>query len=229
MRGQSSSHAVYVISKKFFVTVWEAWGPSEVRQPTHNTSKAEMKSAGCTDGEVEGGQGETNATRKKKEQIFHICSSNASKGILYLRMNGSWATKHLWSHNPADLNRAVYLLEGEKKLALSFDIASPVLLPVVAFQAASLYTRANTPCALQVLSWSLQLCMTSVQQSPCLGCNSNQLPLFSQRAWKWDSCVQSRTTTTLRKGVICFVLKQIELLTKASEILKELRGTQCNT
>lgn len=89
--------------------------------------------------------------------------------------------------------------------------------------------RANTPCALQVLSWSLQLCMTSVQQSPCLGCNSNQVPLFSQRAWKWDLCVQSRTTTTLRKGVICFVLKQIELLTKASEILKELRGTQCNT
>lgn len=143
MRGQSSSHAVYVISKKFFVTVWEAWGPSEVRQPTHNTSKAEMKSAGCTDGEVEGGQGETNATRKKKEQIFHICSSNASKGILYLRMNGSWATKHLRSHNPADLNRAVYLLEGEKKLALSFDIASPVLLPVVAFQAASLYTKSQ--------------------------------------------------------------------------------------
>lgn len=120
MRGQSSSHAVYVISKKFFVTVWEAWGPSEVRQPTHNTSKAEMKSAGCTDGEVEGGQGETNATRKKKEQIFHICSSNASKGILYLRMNGSWATKHLRSHNPADLNRAVYLLRGGKKASLVF-------------------------------------------------------------------------------------------------------------
>lgn len=120
MRGQSSSHAVYVISKKFFVTVWEAWGPSEVRQPTHNTSKAEMNCAGCTDGEVEGGQGETNATRKKKEQIFHICSSNASKGILYLRMNGSWATKHLRSHNPADLNRAVYLLRGGKKASLVF-------------------------------------------------------------------------------------------------------------
>lgn len=41
-------------------------------------------------------------------------------------------------------------------------------------------------------------------------------------------CVQTRTSTTPRKGVIRFVLKQIELLCKASEILEELKGTQCN-
>lgn len=64
-------------------------------------------------------------TQKGKEQTFHICSSNASKGILCLWMNGSWATEHLWSHSPADSNRAVYPLEGKKNLALSIGTATP--------------------------------------------------------------------------------------------------------
>lgn len=58
---------------------------------------------------------ESSAKKEKREQTFHTCSSNASKGILYLRIKGSWAIfYYLHPYNLANSKRPMYLLEGGK-------------------------------------------------------------------------------------------------------------------
>lgn len=74
------------------------------------------------------GAGAGNKCKKeKREQTFHVCSSNASKGNLYLRINGSWATfYYLHLCNLANSKRAMYLLEGKKKWPFLLVLRTPI-------------------------------------------------------------------------------------------------------
>lgn len=97
------------------------------------------------------GTGAGNKRKKEKgEQTFHVCSSNASKGNLYLRINDSWATFYYLANS----KRAMYLLE-EEKMVFSFGVKNPHFLPVTCLLSSVIHLthRASTPCALHTLSW----------------------------------------------------------------------------
>lgn len=124
------------------------------------------------------GAGAGNKCKKeKREQTFHICSSNASKGNLYLRIN-TWATfYYLHPCNLANSKRAMHLLEGKK---WPFGVENPFFPPVICLLSSAITHRASSPCDLHISCWSPWLSVYHTNTEVVLPGLQEQVLLFSQ-------------------------------------------------